>query len=72
MVGKLGTGVDDGLLQKLFTIEMVDNLLDIVGSIHLKIIDNSCLAGVLLWEDDALEFLPTCLDSYRQHSFDGT
>ena len=64
MVGKLCAGIDNGLFQQLLTVQMVNHLLHIVGSIHLQIIDNGSLACICLGHDDALELLSPCLYGY--------
>ena len=62
-VGKLGTGIDNGLFDIALTVEEVGHLLEGVGTVDLQIVDDGCLTGVLGRHDDALALAAASLDS---------
>ena len=49
----------------------IHNVLERVGTKHIEIVDNSSLAGIFTWNDDALEVHLTRQDGERQTPLDG-
>ena len=67
--GKFGARIDYGRFQRLFAIEQLHHLRNVVHAIHLQIVDDSGFGSVFFGQDKSLEVEFACQNSHRQRAF---